>query len=119
MRQDVPETEAAVLDMDSLVERCLGNLSLAERVLAKFLSAFEQDLSELEQAVLAGDGELAASISHRLKGSSASAGANALRDRMARIEEISRQGQMPQMNVCLEDVRGEWRRFTELAATFH
>ena len=38
MKQELSSSDPSILAMDELVERCMGNLEFAERVLSKFLN---------------------------------------------------------------------------------
>lgn len=71
MNDSMHVQDQPVIDLEGLKARCLGNLNLVERVLAKFESQLDSDLAALEQAVLAGDTDSAALVAHRIKGMSA------------------------------------------------
>ena len=105
-------TEAApVVDVRGLLERCLGNLDLAERVLARFEERFDEDLSQLEEAVRAENAEAVARIAHRLKGASANTGARRLAQRAAGIEELARRRVLPDIASQMEAIRNEFDCF--------
>ena len=116
MNRELPESHPDVFDLDELISRCLGNIDLAERIIATFQSGFEADLSELEKAVRAQNAELTAGIAHRLKGASASASAHSLRNRMSEIERLARQDNLTEMPLHLEKLRGDWQDFTQRVA---
>ncbi len=81
-----------VLNIDELLARCLGNISFATRILAKFQDRFEEDLVELDKALLAQDAEAVARIAHRIKGASANVAAAQLHESSAEIEQSGRAG---------------------------
>ncbi|NUQ61721.1 MAG: Hpt domain-containing protein [Pirellulales bacterium] len=116
MDGDPGNPAVGVFDSHELVARCLGNLELAERVLAKFRSRFVEDLAELEQAALAEDASHVAIVAHRLKGSSASTAAHALCERAAEIETLARRNAIAEIPSRLHGLRSEWARFVEKAA---
>jgi len=112
-----PNYVASALDLDELVDRCMGNLEFVDRVLTKFQQRFGEHLDELEQAVAQDDAERVALLAHRLKGESASVAAGALRDRAGEIEALGRAGRIASIPDCLQRLRGDWARFTESVST--
>ena len=79
-----------VIDLEGLKARCLGNLNLVERVLAKFTVQLDTDLAALEQAVLEGDIDSAAQVAHRIKGMSANVEARDLFQSAMTIERLAK-----------------------------
>lgn len=116
MEREVPGQGEAALDVQELLNRCMGNLDFAERILEKFQSRFDADFAELEQAMDAQDSAAAARVAHRLKGASATAAAHGLRQQAATIEELARQQCLAEIPSRLEDLRHEWARFSVSAA---
>jgi HPt (histidine-containing phosphotransfer) domain-containing protein len=80
------EIDPIVLDLEALKVRCLGNLSLVERVLAKFAGQLDADLVELERAIQSHDATQAAQVAHRIKGSAGSIAARNLYENASRTE---------------------------------
>ena len=113
MDQELSNRDETVLAFDELVERCMGNLDLAERVLAKFEQSFGGDLEQLENLLQSESSEQIALIAHRLKGASANVGAPGLRDGAAQIESLARAERVGEIPPCIEQLRGEWLRFME------
>jgi HPt (histidine-containing phosphotransfer) domain-containing protein len=116
MERELSERDDTVLDLQELLDRCMGSLEFAERILAKFQSRFDVDFAELEQAMEAQDSEAAARVAHRLKGASATAAAHGLRREAATIEQLARQQCLADIPARLQDLRHEWARFNESAA---
>ena len=79
-----------VIDLEGLKARCLGNLNLVERVLAKFATQLDVDLAALEQAVLEGDIDSAAQVAHRIKGMSANVEAHDLFHSAMTVERLAK-----------------------------
>jgi HPt (histidine-containing phosphotransfer) domain-containing protein len=104
-----PKTDA--FDMRELMGRCLGNLDLVERSLAKFHSRLDEDLCELDRAAQCRDLDTIALVAHRLKGTSANMAAHALRDGAARLEEAARRSCLDEIPHHLEKLRNERSRF--------
>ncbi|HUT10574.1 MAG TPA: Hpt domain-containing protein [Thermoguttaceae bacterium] len=109
------EEPGAVFDVQELLDRCLGNVEFAERILEKFLLRFDVDLAEMEQAAMGEDPEFIARVAHRLKGASAAAAAHGLQERTAEIEELAVQRCTSDIPERLKDLRSEWSRFAECA----
>lgn len=115
MDRELSGSTTSPFDADELVARCLGNLDFVQRVLAKFQERLDTDLAELDEAVLAADAERIARVAHRLKGASANVAAHGLRERAAGIEDLARQRCLDDIPTELDELRGEWSRFTECA----
>lgn len=121
MRQTGNEQAAATtdppFDFQGLLDRCMGNLELAERVLAKFAERFELDLAELERHLNGEDREQIAGIAHRIKGSSANVSAEGLRAIAAEIEQLGRSQQYAEIPARMDQLRCEWIRYQNHAAS--
>lgn len=105
------ESTCNVLNIDELLTRCMGNISFAERILAKFQDRFQHDLEELDKALQAHDSEAVARTAHRIKGASANVAAAGLYQRAAEIEELGRVQRLSDIPYGLEQLRHEWSRF--------
>lgn len=66
---------AECLDLESLMERCLGRPDFVGRLLNAFNSTVDSELAELERAIGGRDGTVAAKLAHRVRGSSLSVSA--------------------------------------------
>jgi HPt (histidine-containing phosphotransfer) domain-containing protein len=111
MHEELLNPTIDAFDMRELLARCLGNLDLVERLLAKFHSRLDQDLGELERAAQGQDLATIALVAHRLKGTSANMAAHALCARAARLEEAARQCRLDEISHHLEKLRNERSRF--------
>lgn len=69
---------ADVLDVDDLMNRCLGNVGFACRVLQILHAGCETDIDVLEKAAAESDFDRLYHVSHRLKGAFANASARQL-----------------------------------------
>jgi len=101
----------AVLDVQDLMARCMGNIEFAERVLSTFQELGNEALADLEQAIAAEDAETLARLAHRLKGASANAAAPGLRAHAAEIERAARQSSLGEIPAHMQNLRQEWNRF--------
>jgi len=116
MDRSVLEDDAPSIDLQDLIDRCLGNLSLVERIVAKFEATSDRDLADLETAILNQDSHAAALVAHRIKGASANISAQRLRQRAENIEKLARQGSFCQIEKAVEELRDERSRFAEAFA---
>ena len=115
MPHDISIHESAPINTQELVERCMGNIDLAERVLAKLQSRFDEDLAGLEQALSAKDGRRIASIAHRLKGAAANVAARDLQKYAAEIEDLANKNMLADLPVRLKILRHQWSRINDFA----
>src|SRR5690348_11459894 len=56
-----------VFDPQQLIDRCMGNLAFAERLLASYEKRFSVDVSQLERSLESQNSQQLASIAHQLK----------------------------------------------------
>jgi len=111
------DTAADVLDLEALRNRCMGNVELVQRVLDKFQQRIPEELAELENLLTAGNFEQVARVAHRLKGTSANAGAPGLREAAAEIENSGREARVGDVSVGIEHLRGEWEKYLDYVST--
>lgn len=78
-----------VINYEQLVQRCMGNLELAERVLGRFNDRLATDLDELHNSLLAEAHEDTRRIAHRVKGSCANVGADSLCVLVTDLEQLA------------------------------
>jgi HPt (histidine-containing phosphotransfer) domain-containing protein len=112
--QAATSAASQVMDLDGLVNRCMGNIELAQRVLDKFRQRLPEDLAELDEALRLGDLEKLARTAHRIRGSSATMSAEGLTSAAAGVEDAGRQGRATDVPLCIERLRDEWRKLAEL-----
>jgi HPt (histidine-containing phosphotransfer) domain-containing protein len=103
----------APLDFQQLLNRCLGNVALAERLLSNFGKRFEADLSQLQHGLQANDSQQVARVAHQLKGAAANLAAVRLQRISAEIEHCGRADCLHEVDDLLAQLRGEWERFVE------
>lgn len=103
----VGEREQLPIDLEALQARCLGNLDLVDRVLAKFTTQVDADLDDLEQAIKAGNAEQAAQLAHRIKGIAGSVEARDLYADAALAEEVALEKRLTDLPDFLRRMRGD------------
>ncbi len=111
MEQEVQDQMAMVIDVEDLMDRCLGNIEFARRILAVLQELGDENLAGLEEALAAEDADAIARLAHCLKGASANASALGLRAQAAEIEHAARQCSLGEIPAHLENLRHEWSRF--------
>jgi PAS domain S-box-containing protein len=97
-------TPVPPFDTQMLLQRCLGNLSVAEMILEEFEKQAVGDVRHIEMLVDAGDAHRVAQVAHSLKGAAVVLSADSLRDVIAELEQMARavdwagvRGRLPQL----------------------
>ena len=103
--------DCEVLDFASLLDRCMGNLDLAQRLLDKFEHWLPEELANLEQALALEDSNRIAQVAHRIKGSSANIAAQGLQRAAAEIVDVSRAGRMADLSESIDRLRQAWMQY--------
>jgi len=98
------------IEVEELIERCLGKIEFAQRVLSKLQTYFGDGLAELEEEIRAQNVEGAAKVAHRLKGAAANAAAPSLQTHASEIEKIARSGDLNNIDPHLTQLHQEWDR---------
>lgn len=101
---------------DELLDRCLGNLAFAERILASFEQRVAPDLAEIEAALDADDHARAARLAHQLRGSAANASAGPIEALCGELEQFARREDLGAARRCLLRLDDQWQRFREARA---
>ncbi len=83
--------DASPFDLDSLLARCLDNVSFCRRILEKFSYRSEEQLNEIRQALSARDSRELHLKAHALKGAAANLSADDLRACAAQLEQVAPQ----------------------------
>lgn len=105
------------LDLQQLLQRCLGRIDLAQRLLRSFETRFIEDLSTIEECLNQEDPPRLSRLVHQLKGAAANVSAPALHASLTRMEEAVRAKRSEEAGHCLEEVRRAWERYLEFKAT--
>lgn len=104
-------SELAVLDYQQLLDRCMGQLDFAERLLGKFEARFPGEVDQLLRGWAARDASCVARVAHQLKGASANVGAGRISRVASEIEEAGRLGLLDDVERQLRELEGEWAVF--------
>ena len=83
---DVPRS----IDAASLLDRCVGSIELALKVLSQFESKLADDVRAIESSIAAADSATLVRAAHTLKGTAANLSARSLSSVAAEIEQMAR-----------------------------
>ncbi|MBD2313532.1 PAS domain S-box protein [Desertifilum sp. FACHB-1129] len=95
-QQEVPNSreDRPVMDWERLERVTRGNRKIQQKLLQIFIEKTPEDLQAIDRAIGAGDCAGLIQSSHRLKGSAANVGAQALSEIARQLEEDARQNQL-------------------------
>lgn len=102
------------LDFNELLNRCLGEVEFAQKILRDFLQTTRPLLDEIGNALMDYSENQAAFKVHRLKGTAGLVAANPLLETLVELENMLRRAaEIPQsqLSVCLDR---SYRRFDEV-----
>ncbi len=100
-RSDQFTKEQVVFERQRLIDRCMGKLELAERLVKILAEGLPSDLINLQSAMDSGDIAKVASLAHRMKGTAANMCAERLSNAAANLERAARSSD-------LEFASGSW-----------
>ncbi len=100
-----------VLNMQQLLDRCMGNLELAERCLVRFEQKLPTDVESVQQCIDSDNREELVQVAHRIKGSAATVAAEGLAEAAAALEDYARGGDVVEPSGLLADFLGQAERF--------
>ena len=81
---------AVLFDREKLLNRCMGNDALVEKLITKFLGQLNDDLQMLGDGLSDNNAEEVVHAAHRIKGASANLSMESLRGILAEIENCAR-----------------------------
>jgi HPt (histidine-containing phosphotransfer) domain-containing protein len=106
-----PEPAAAlVFDRTALLERLMGDETLAQPVVEAVLEDYPRQVTKLEACLQSGDAAGAARQAHTLKGAASNIGAEALRATAVKLEHVCRTGDLVAVGAGLPGINLEFER---------
>jgi HPt (histidine-containing phosphotransfer) domain-containing protein len=102
---------APPLDRRQLINRCLGRIELAERLIASFQTRFPNETTQIERAIAEEDDANLIRLIHQLKGAAANVSAPALHVVLTRMEQSARGGDRRSVVDGLGELYGAWEQF--------
>ncbi len=106
-------SEAAPLDLNDLLRRCLGNPQVMEKSVTKFQKRLPEELRQIEQSLALGESKKVALLAHSLKGAAASLSAESLQATAGQLEKHAEEGNLAAARHCLTDLREQCRRILQ------
>lgn len=103
-------SEAAPLDLNDLLRRCLGKPEVMQRSIAKFQKGLPEEMRQIEQCLARGESKKLALLAHSLKGAAASLSAGSLQAAAAQLEKHAKDGDLAAARCCLAELRKQCRR---------
>jgi two-component system, sensor histidine kinase and response regulator len=102
--------ESPPLEIDALLDRCMGNAETVTSILDEFERQAVADLAEIKRHVESRDCEGTARVAHTLKGASGILSADALSDVAFKLERMGRAGVLMDADQLLTQLNDEVRR---------
>lgn len=99
------ERDSDALNREELVDRLLGNVALAQRMLSQFLDTIPEEIDLLEAVIRIGYPEEIASLAHRHKGTAKTLAAGRVAEVAAEIEIQAREGSTSNLLSLLDELR--------------
>lgn len=106
-----PGVSGPVLDMQQLLERCMGSQELADRCLLRFAQKLRAEVESVQQGVTNENLEELVQLAHRLKGSAATVSAVGLAKAAAAMEDYARGKTPAEPTVLFGEFQREVERF--------
>jgi HPt (histidine-containing phosphotransfer) domain-containing protein len=114
----IPVAETEIFNYNVLIERCMGNIGLANRLIDKCRTYLPQEFKELEKAFADKDAQQVALLAHRLKGATATILAQGMKRAAEEIEQCGRGGRLVDIPPQIERLHQEWERFEKVSRSF-
>ena len=102
---------------EELLARCVGRLDLVQRVLDAYTSQMEEDIPQLLSELEVGNSSGAARIAHRIKGASANAAVETLRNDAEEIERLARAAELKQASSRVHQLKQDWSEYLKSIST--
>ncbi len=106
---------ASIIDTDELVNRCMGNIDFASRILQLLSAQCDTEIDALERALQLNHSDDACRIAHRLKGAFANAAAHRLSQLADDVCRAARNSEYETANTAMNRLRHGWDEFTTSA----
>jgi HPt (histidine-containing phosphotransfer) domain-containing protein len=106
----------APLDRRQLINRCLGRIELAERLIASFQTRFPNETAQIERALADGDEANLVRLIHQLKGAAANVSAPTLHALLSKMEQSARSGDRATVVESMGRLYEAWEQLTRFLA---
>ena len=105
------------IDVEFLLNNCVGKTELAARLLAKFDQRLDATVEEIERSLLRNDSERLSLVAHGLKGTAGTLGIGGACGGAQVLETQGRSGDLGGAHDAVLDLRREIDRFRAFRAT--
>jgi PAS domain S-box-containing protein len=104
------EQQVIPIDVPSLLKRCMGKASLAEKLLGKFEQQVTEQLESIRETIADHDQATLTRIAHTIKGSAANLSAEGIRGAAAELEHLFKNASYDDAEKCLNRLGEEIQR---------
>lgn len=101
------------IEIEALLERCMGSAELAGRLLHRFEMSAHTDLQRLEETATNATIAEFTRLAHTLKGAAGTLGAREVRDQALALEQAGRQSDLADIDARLAQLRREVERLVQ------
>ena len=108
-----PKVESLVFNREIFLERMMGDEELARDIAAGFLEDLPKMLNALKEGFALGDLESVWKQAHKMKGSAANVGGDALSAVALEIEQAGKAGDLTAVTRCIPDLEVQTAKLTE------
>ena len=107
---DAVDDPTVSIDLQSLLDRCVGSIDVASKVLAQFEQHLDQNVRCIEESIAAGDADRTMKLAHTLKGTSANLSATSISTIAAELEQMGRTANLASAESALSRLKSESRQ---------
>ena len=104
------------IDRESLLQRCMGNSALVEKLLSTFLDTLPSEKNSLSEAIEKDDLSSVSRIAHKLRGTASNMCAIPLSDAALEIEQAARNNQSDLVNQRWSDLDNHFENLMDALA---
>lgn len=105
-----PVDPSPPLDLDAVLDRCMGDVQFLNRILNQFQTQTSRDLEVLQKALAGNDAEELRRVAHGLKGAAAYMAAETIRSLSHDLEHCGRNGDLSAVPSLLDQLQAELNR---------
>jgi len=98
------------VDVEAVLERCMGDMKVLEKVLGKFEEHLPETVKQLRSAVEEGEAKSVVRLAHAIKGAAANASAAKLQTLAAEIEQVAEFASLEKLRSQAESLAAEMKR---------
>jgi HPt (histidine-containing phosphotransfer) domain-containing protein len=109
-----PQSTPEPLKFDELLDRCMGEVEFAQKIVGDFLQSSEPLLRQIGQLIAESEVQEAARTVHRLKGTAATVAAGPFMESLRELEQLLRAEDTPDHALLREHLNGSCQRFLEI-----